>query len=195
MANLGLPSYTVSKSLVDSYKNLNVTDKSEKTKMVTLKTSDNKTFVVKKSTVLISETIRHLIEDDCAEDVIPLENITGDVLEKVLVFLKKHATVMEFLYGPVEPSDEEREKVADEIMMWDTEFIEGLESDQMLFDLIFAANYLDILTLMELTCEVVARKIRDMTPEQIREYLRIENDYSAEAEAKVRADNSWAFKQ
>ncbi|MCL7025134.1 hypothetical protein MKW94_002116 [Papaver nudicaule] len=200
MANLGLPSYTVSKSLVDLYKNLNVTEgsgssKSEKTKMVTLKTSDNKTFVVKKSTVLISETIRHLIEDDCAEDVIPLQNITGEVLEKVLVFLKKHAPVMEFLYGPVEPTDEEREKVADEIMMWDTEFIEGLESDQMLFDLIFAANYLDISTLMELTCEVVARKIRDMTPEQIRDYLRIENDYSPEAEAKVRADNAWAFKQ
>ncbi|MCL7049251.1 hypothetical protein MKW94_011001 [Papaver nudicaule] len=196
MAGTGIPSYSVPKSLVDTYKNLKLTggSKSEK-KMVTLKTGDNKTFVVERSVVLISETIKHLIEDDCAEDVIPLENITGEVLEKVLVFLKKHAPAMKILFGPVEPSDEEREEVADELMMWDTKFVDGLESDQMLFDLIFAANYLDISTLFELTCEVVARKIRDMSPEQIRDYLRIENDYSPEAEAKVRADNAWAFQQ
>ncbi|MCL7046307.1 hypothetical protein MKW94_015061 [Papaver nudicaule] len=182
---MGIPSYSVPKSLADTYKNLKLTQgsKSEK-KMVTLKTADNKTIVVERSIVLISETIKHLIEDDCAEDV---------TLEKVLVFLKKHAPAMEFLYGPVEPTDEELEEVADDVMKFDTEFVEGLESDQLLFDLIFAANYLDISTLMELTCEVVGRKIRDMTPEQITEYLRIENDYTPEAEAKVRAGNAWAL--
>ncbi|KAI3996371.1 hypothetical protein MKX01_026839 [Papaver californicum] len=117
------------------------------------------------------------------------------------VFLKKHGPAMEYLYGPggekvKEDIEEEKfDKVVAKLMEFDKEFIDGLESDQALFDLIFAANYLSIRNLMECTCQVVAVKIRDMTPDQVRDYLRIENDYTSKEEAKVRDDNAWAFQQ
>ncbi|XP_026429511.1 SKP1-like protein 4 [Papaver somniferum] len=167
--------------------------------MIVLKSADDKEFEVEESIVMLSETIKHMIEDDCAGDGIPLPNVTSDVLEKVIEFLKKHGPAMEYLYGPDgkivkdEIDEEEFNKVAAKLMQFDQEFIDGLESDQVLFDLIFAANYLGIRNLMECTCQVVAGKLREMTPEQVRAYLRIENDYSPEQEAKVRADNAWAF--
>ncbi|KAI3949293.1 hypothetical protein MKW98_023230 [Papaver atlanticum] len=175
--------------------------KNKKKKMIILKSADGKEFEVEESIVLISETIKHLIEDGCDgnEVPIPLPNVTSDVLEKVIEFLKKHGPAMEYLYKPGgkivkdEIDEEEFDKVVAKLMEFDKEFIDGLESDQVLFDLIFAANYLAIRNLMECTCQVVASKLREMTPEQVRAYLRIENDYSPEQEAKVRADNAWAF--
>ncbi|KAI3836538.1 hypothetical protein MKX03_031404 [Papaver bracteatum] len=149
------------------------------------KNKKKRMIILKKSIVMISETIKHFIEDGCDgnEVSIPLPNVTSDVLEKVIEFLKKHDEI----------NEEEFDKVVAKLMEFDQEFIAGLESDQILFDLIFAANYLSIRNLMECTCQVVANKLREMTPEQVRDYLRIENDYSPEQEAKVGADTAWAF--
>ncbi|KAI3885670.1 hypothetical protein MKX03_032046 [Papaver bracteatum] len=176
---------------------LSPSTKSEKKRMIILKSADDKEFEVEESILMISKTLKHIIEDGCDgnEVPIPLPNVTGELLEKVIVFLKRHAPAMEFLYGPDAKNleNEEFEKAADDLMNFDTEFIKGIESDQMIFDLIFAGNYLGIKNLMDLTCEVVARKMMKMTPDQVRDYLRIENDYTPEQEAKVRADHAWAF--
>ncbi|KAI3949294.1 hypothetical protein MKW98_023231 [Papaver atlanticum] len=167
--------------------------------MIILKSADDKEFEVEESILMISKTLKHMIEDGCDgnEVPIPLPNVTGEVLEKVIVFLKRHAPAMEFLYGPAakDLEKEEFEKAAHDLMNFDTEFIKGIESDQMIFDLIFVGNYLAIKNLMDLTCEVVAQKMMKMTPDQVRDYLRIENDYTPEQEAEVRADNAWAFQE
>ena len=43
-----------------------------------------------------------------------------------------------------------------------------------LFDLILAANYLNISSLLDITCQAVAEQIKGKTPEQIRERFNIE---------------------
>ena len=61
-----------------------------------------------------------------------------------------------------------------------------------LFELILAANYMDIKPLLDLTCAKVATMIKGKTPEQIRKQLNIQNDFTPEEEEAVRAENKWA---
>ncbi|CAI0413097.1 unnamed protein product [Linum tenue] len=58
-----------------------------------------------------SQTIKHMIEDGCAGDGIPIPNVTGAILAKVLEFCKKHQH-----HAPDRQSD------ADELKKWDTNF-------------------------------------------------------------------------
>jgi len=72
---------------------------------------------------------------------------------------------------------------------WDANFVD-LEQET-LFELILAANYMDIKPLLDLTCAKVASMIKGKTPEQIRKAFNIVNDFSPEEEAKVREENKW----
>ncbi|XP_010501534.2 PREDICTED: SKP1-like protein 4 [Camelina sativa] len=79
----------------------------------------------------------------------------------------------------------------DELKNWDTEFV---KVDQpTLFDLILAANYLNISGLLDLTCQAVADQMKGKTPDEMRAHFNIKNDYTPEEEEEVRNENKWAF--
>ncbi|KAJ1971390.1 hypothetical protein H4R35_005287 [Dimargaris xerosporica] len=76
---------------------------------------------------------------------------------------------------------------------WDREFC---RVDQVtLFELILAANYLDIKPLLDLTCLTVANMIRGKRPEEIRRHFNIKNDFTPEEEELVRQENEWCEDQ
>jgi S-phase kinase-associated protein 1 len=77
----------------------------------------------------------------------------------------------------------------DDISPWDQTFI--TVDKELLFDLILAANYLDIKGLLDLGCKTVANMIKGKTPQQIREELGIENDFTPEEEEQIRKENEW----
>ncbi|KAI3981068.1 hypothetical protein MKX01_032208 [Papaver californicum] len=101
---------------------LSSTKSEKKKKMIVLKNDDAKEFEVEESIVLSYETIKHLIEDDCVENSIPLPNVTSEVLEKVIVFLKKYGPAMDYLYEPdgkkvkEDIEEEEFDKVVEKLM-------------------------------------------------------------------------------
>ncbi|PWA73568.1 hypothetical protein CTI12_AA252360 [Artemisia annua] len=70
--------------------------------------------------------------------------------------------------------------------------VEGLD-DPALKKLLNAAYYLKITELMDILCDMVAQKIKDMTVEEVREYFGIENDFTPEEEAEIRKENAWAY--
>lgn len=74
---------------------------------------------------------------------------------------------------------------------WDKEY--AVVDQQRLFELILAANYLNIKPLLDLTCQTVANMIKGKTPEDIRSTFNIENDFTPEEEEEVRRENQWAF--
>jgi len=116
---------------------------------------------------------------------IPLHNVTSKILDKVIEYCKHHVE------HPVPKTDD---KVGDkakseDILPWDKDFCNVDQAT--LFELILAANYLDIKPLLDLTCKTVANMIKGKTPEEIRKTFNIKNDFTPEEEEKVRKENEW----
>ncbi|PKI35869.1 hypothetical protein CRG98_043740, partial [Punica granatum] len=67
------------------------------------------------------QTIRHMIEDDCADNGIPLSNATSKILAKVVEYYKKHVE------AAAESKSEDRPSpataVEDELKAWDADFV------------------------------------------------------------------------
>ncbi|ONI22135.1 hypothetical protein PRUPE_2G109400, partial [Prunus persica] len=135
-------------------------------KKITLKSDDGETFEVEEAVAMQSQTIKHMVEDDCAN-------------EKVIEYCKKH-----------HEEDVNGENKVD-IKNWDTGFMKVDQST--LFDLILAANYLKIKSLLDLTCQTVADMINGKTPEAIRETFNIKNDITSKKEEESNKENQWPF--
>lgn len=65
---------------------------------------------------------------------------------------------------------------------FDSKFID-IDDLEVVFDIIMAANYLDIKSLLDLSCAKIATLIRGKTPEEIRKTFNIVNDFTPEEEA------------
>ncbi|RHN48020.1 putative S-phase kinase-associated protein [Medicago truncatula] len=154
---------------------------SSTTKKITLKSSDNETFEVPEAVALESQTIKYMIEDDCTDNGIPVPNVTGQILAKVIEYCKKH----------VDAASSDEKPSEDDLKNWDAEFVKVDQAT--LFGLILAANYLNIKSLLDLTCQTVADMIKGKTPEEIRKTFNIKNDFTSEEEEEIRRENQWAF--
>ena len=60
-----------------------------------------------------------------------------------------------------------------------------------LYELILAANYLDIQGLLTVTCATVANMIKGKTVEEIRKHFNIKNDFTPAEEEAIRKENEW----
>ncbi|CAN0879432.1 SKP1-like protein 4 [Linum grandiflorum] len=158
----------------------------ETKKMVTIKASDGEIFEFEQSVAEQSETIKNLIEDIGTDEAIPLQNVTGPILGKVIEYCRKHAEA-----AAAKAVSQDPVAIEDDLKQWDKEFVK-VEHDP-LFDLILAANYLNIKSLQDLTCQTVADMMKGKTPEEIRKTFNIKNDYTPEEEEEVRRENHWAF--
>ncbi|KAL8540071.1 hypothetical protein ACS0TY_001600 [Phlomoides rotata] len=166
------------------------TDAAADQKTIFLKSSDGETFEVEEAVAVESQTIKHMIEDNCADTCIPLPNVTSKILAKVIEYCKHHVEALkkDNADGDAVLAD----KVGDEdLKTFDAEFVKVDQST--LFDLILAANYLNIKGLLDLTCQTVADMIKGKTPEEIRKTFNIKNDFTPEEEEEVRRENAWAF--
>ena len=155
---------------------------------IKLRSSDSEIFEVDVEIAKMSETIKTLLEDSCLDDddeePIPLPDVNAAILRKVIEWSIHHKD------DPPPAADEEnREKRTEDIEPYDQEF---LKVDQgTLFELILAANYLDIKGLLDVTCKTVANMIKGKTPEEIRKTFNIKYEFTAEEEKKVRKENEW----
>ena len=156
----------------------------EKTKMITLRSSDSVEFEVEEAVAMESQTIRHMIEDDCADNGIPLPNVNSKILAKVIEYCNKHVH-----NAAVDTTN--ASGGGEDLKSWDAEFVKVDQAT--LFDLILAANYLNIKGLLDLTCQTVADMMKGKTPEEIREIFNIKNDFTKEEEDEIRRENQWAF--
>ncbi|KAG1360984.1 SKP1-like protein 1 [Cocos nucifera] len=169
-------------------------------KKITLKSSDGEVFEVEEAVAMESQTIKHMIEDDCASNGIPLPNVTSKILSKVIEYCKRHVDAA--AASSRSATDDTSSKPADEeLKSWDAEFVKVDQAT--LFDLIlnfrsfifffffFFLNF--IKGLLDLTCQTVADMIKGKTPEEIRKTFNIKNDFTPEEEEEVRRENQWAF--
>ncbi|ETO34511.1 hypothetical protein RFI_02584 [Reticulomyxa filosa] len=161
-----------------------------------LKSQDGLSFPVKKDIAMHSALIKTIWSGDKTETEIPLPNVRSSILKRVINFMEyHHQTPMKEIEKPLKSSNmREVLKIFNMYFLvvpeWDANFVEV--DQETLFELILAANYMDIKPLLDLTCAKVASMLKGKTPEQIRKQFNIANDFTPEEEEAVRAENKWA---
>lgn len=131
--------------------------------MVKLKSSDGKTFEVDAEVIKCSGTIRIML-DDCDFDdddgsPIPLPNVHSDTLERVLRYAEHHK----------DDDTKTFTRPKDFIAYWDEQF---LDVDRgRLFELILAANYLDIGSLFSTACRVAESLMKGKSAKELRVFF------------------------
>ncbi|UOH79783.1 hypothetical protein LQV05_000794 [Cryptococcus neoformans] len=180
----------------------------EKKQTVILTTSDDEQFTVEKIVAERSAMIKSMMEDlfcqridadkffalkpidlgDQEGQPIPLPNVSSSVLTKILEYCDHHKNDP-LPTGDANDADDSRRKTS-EIGDWDARWIQV--DQEMLFEIILAANYLDIKPLLDVGCKTVANMIKGKTPEEIRKLFNITNDFTPEEEEQIRKENEWA---
>lgn len=151
------------------------------TEKLDLKSSDGEMFNVDIAVAQESQIIKDMIEDGCAGDVIPLTNVKSNILSKVIEYCKKHVEM-----------DNESMAISNELKAWDAKFVDVDQTT--LFDLILAANYLNIKSLLNLTTQTVADMMKGRTVEEINKIFNIKDECTtSKEEEKVQMKNGRAF--
>uniref|UniRef100_A0A0E0N8G2 SKP1-like protein n=1 Tax=Oryza rufipogon TaxID=4529 RepID=A0A0E0N8G2_ORYRU len=132
-------------------------------KMITLKSSDGEEFEVE-AVGMESQTIRHMIEDKCADNGIPLPNVNSKILSKVIEYCNKH----------VHASADDSTSSAD-LKNWTPTSSRSTRPPSSTSSC--CADHM----------------IKGKTPEEIRKTFNIKKDLAPEEEEEIRRENQWAF--
>ena len=149
---------------------------------IKLQSSDGEIFSVELAIARKSITIKTMIEDlkleENDENLVPLPNLTSQVLKMIIEWCTYHKD------EPAPPEVEETKGNGVVITTWDHDFLEVDQSK--LFELVLAANFLDIKGLIKIGCKTIANMIGEKSPEDIRKSFNIKNDFTPEQEEKIR---------
>ncbi len=144
-------------------------------KTLALTSSDGQKVTVDEKSATRSNLLKGLIEDYTEDTDIPMPDIRGDVLKKVVEYLVHYKEV-----DPKEiPKPLPSNNLADVTEQWEVDFLNELDLDTN-FDLINAANYMDIKPLLDLSCAKIASLMKGKTAEEIRTMFGIECDLTEE---------------
>uniref|UniRef100_A0A7R9VYT4 Uncharacterized protein n=1 Tax=Pseudictyota dubia TaxID=2749911 RepID=A0A7R9VYT4_9STRA len=164
----------------------------EETGTVNLISKEGDTFEVPIAVAKMSKLVETTIEEDGNDDgndevkEIPLVNVRATVLAKVIEYCTHYKTkeAMSPIQTPLKSS-----KIEEVVQKWYAEFVKV--EQVLLFELVTAANFMDIKPLLDLTCFAVAVMIKGKSAEEIRKIFNISNDFTPEEEAAVREENKW----
>lgn len=123
---------------------------------MTLVSQEGDKVQVNKKIAMMSELIKTMSEGDTSADEIPLPNVKSTVLQKIVQFMEYHINnIPKEIEKPLKSSN-----LSEIVSQFDAEFVEV--DQEMLFELILAANYMDIKYLLDLTCAKVASMIKGL---------------------------------
>lgn len=154
---------------------------------IRLMSSDQATISVDKEVAERSVLIKNMLEDvGEVDEAIPIPNVNEAVLRKVIEWCEHHKCD-----SPTTNEEEaDSRKRSTDIEEWDQKFMQV--DQEMLFEIILAANYLDIKPLLDVGCKTVANMIKGKSPDEIRKTFNIQNDFTPEEEEQIRRENEWA---
>jgi S-phase kinase-associated protein 1 len=144
-------------------------------KTIALTSSDGIKIQIDEKSAERSNLLKGLIQDYSEDSEIPMPDIRGDVLKKVVEYLSH--------YKESEPKEIPKPlpsaNLLDVTDDWDVTFINSVDLDTT-FDVINAANYMDIKPLLDLSCAKIASLMKGKTADEIRTMFNIECDLTEE---------------
>ncbi|XP_054163890.1 uncharacterized protein LOC128961657 [Oppia nitens] len=159
---------------------------------IKLKTSDGYIRTVDIQRIKLSITLKDMMES--TEDhstSISVNNITAATLDKVIEWIDYHWD------DPIDINDNTDEddtcaKTTEEMTDWENKYFD-IDRD-LLFDLLVAANYLNINGLLRIACKVAANQIKGKSPEEVGQLWGIKCDLTDEELQRINKENSWIEK-
>ncbi|KAE8913071.1 hypothetical protein PF005_g4860 [Phytophthora fragariae] len=157
---------------------------------VKLVSMDGEAFEVDAKVAAMSQLVQTLVadEEEQGDEVqeIPLPNVKAHVLAKVVEFCQHHKdAAMAEIQKPLKSN-----VLSESVDEWDANFVDGADQE-LLFELILAANYMDIKSLLDLSCTKVACMIKGKTPEEIRATFGITEEFTEEEQQRILEENKW----
>ena len=130
---------------------------------------DKKEFEVERKHAFVSTLVKTSLDTDASATEVPIPGVASSILTEVVAYMNHHKGVEPpIIEKPL------RSKVMKDVCkdLFDAEFIDRIcENRQALYDLILAANYMDIKSLLHLGCAKVASLIKGQPLEKIKDIL------------------------
>ncbi|CAB9515148.1 phase kinase-associated protein 1 [Seminavis robusta] len=143
---------------------------------------------IAKMSQLVADTFDEDEDSDDEDDIktIPLPNVRSDILRKIVEFgtYYQETEAMTAIQTPLNSS-----RLEDLVQEYYVEFVNV--ENKMLFDLVAAANFMDIKPLLDLTCLAVSIMIKGKSPEELKEMFKIKGASSAEEDKQVLEENDF----
>ena len=131
---------------------------------------------------LVKTTFDEDDDDDDDEETMkdfPLPNVSSPILEKVIEYCTHYqGDNMTPIQTPLKSN-----KLEDMVQPWYADYVKVPKDT--LFDLVAAANYMDIKPLLDLTCLAVSILIKGKSAEELREMFNISEDFTPEETAAM----------
>ena len=144
-------------------------------KIITMTSSDGQKITIDEKSAERSSLMKGLIQDYTENSDIPMPDIRGEVLKKVVEYLTH--------YNESDPKEIPKPlpsaNLLDVTDEWDVTFINSVDLDTT-FDIINGANYMDIKPIQDLSCAKIASLMKGKTAEEIRQMFNIECDLTEE---------------
>lgn len=160
-------------------------------RLVLLVSQEGAQFTVRFDIATMSELVKTMFDTEQPEDEVqemPLPNVKTSILSKVIEFLTHYkGESMTEIEKPLKSSN-----MNEVVQEWYADFVNV--EQETLFELILAANFMDVKPLLELTCATVASMVKGKTTEEIRQHFNIVNDFTEAEEAQIREENKWCEK-
>jgi len=130
---------------------------------------DKKEYDIDRKNAFVSTLVKTSLDTDSTATEVPIPGVASAILNEVVVYMNHHKGVEPpIIEKPL------RSKVMKDVCKdaFDAEFIDRIgENRQALYDLILAANYMDIKSLLHLGCAKVASLIKGQPLEKIKDIL------------------------
>jgi S-phase kinase-associated protein 1 len=158
-------------------------------KIIKLKSEDGKIFHMLESHVRMCGTLKNILddidediqEDETGEIVVP---ISSNILKMIIDFCSKYE------YIPIKDIEqEELELRINPLEGWKKDFV-SVPIEQ-LFEMIKAANFIDLKQMLNICCKSIADKIKGKTPKEMKQIFGIEGDFTQEEKERVLRENPW----
>jgi S-phase kinase-associated protein 1 len=144
-------------------------------KNITIISSDGQNITIDEKSAKRSNLLNGVLLDFKEDSEVPTPSVRGEVIKKVVEYLT-HYMESEPKKIPKPLPSTNLLDVTDE---WDVTFINSLDLD-FTYEIVNAANYMEINSLLDLACAKLAALMTGRTEEEIREMFNIENDLSPE---------------
>ncbi|PRQ30398.1 putative S-phase kinase-associated protein [Rosa chinensis] len=150
-------------------------------KKIVVRTADGEVFNLKEEVAMEIDIIKTFFQEDgiSYETVMPLPNVEGWEMVKVIEYCTKHVELKHKVDGHKE------------LKAFQALFVQNL-STKSLLALTNTANYLEVKYLLDFLCQAVSEQIKNKDVDYVRELFGVENDFNDEEYEQVKAEAPWA---